>query len=42
MDNKSNEQFIIMKSAIESNKQDMKYDKQDYYEKMMNLIEDFK
>ena len=42
MDNKSDEQFIIMQAAIESNKQDMKPNKQDYEEKIMKLTEDFK
>ena len=33
MDNKSDEQFIITQAAIESNKQDMKSNKQDSDEK---------
>ena len=37
IDNKSDEQFIIMQAAIESNKQDMKPNKQDYEEKIMKL-----
>ena len=39
MDNKSDEQFIIMKAAIEDNKQEMKSNKQDYDEKMAILSE---
>ena len=39
MDNKSDEQFIILQSTIESNKQDMKSNKQESDEKMMNLTE---
>ena len=35
MENKSDNQFIIMKGAIEANKQDMKSNKQDSDEKMM-------
>ena len=42
MDNKSDENFIIIQAAIESNKQDMKSNKQYSDEKMMNLTEDFK
>ena len=42
MDNKSDEQFIIMKVTIEANKQDIKDNKQDSDEKMMKLTEDFK
>ena len=42
MDNKSDEQFIIMQAAIEANKQQMKNNKQDSDEKMMKLTEDFK
>ena len=36
-DNKSDEQFIIMKSAIEFNKQEMKSNRQDSDNKMMKL-----
>ena len=42
MDNKPNEQFIIIQAAIESNNKEMKYNKQDSGEKMTNLTEDFK
>ena len=42
MDKKSDENFITMQAAIESNKQEMKAKKQDSDEKMMKLIEDFK
>ena len=37
MDNKYDEQFIIMKSAIEFNKQEMKSNRQDSDNKMMKL-----
>ena len=36
------EQFIIIKSTIEANKQYMKSNKKDSDEKMIKLIEDFK
>ena len=39
MDNKSDEHFIIVISAIESNKQEMKANKKDYDEKIMKLAE---
>ena len=42
MDNKSDEQFIVMQATIESNKQDMKYNKQEYDDKKMKFTEDFK
>ena len=42
MDNKSDEQFMIMKSKIKSKKQDIEANKNDYYEKMMKLTEDLK
>ena len=42
MDNSSDEQIIIMKAKIETNKQDLKANKQDSDEKMMNLTEYFK
>ena len=42
MDNNSDEQFIIMQAAIEYNKQEIKANKQDSDDKMMNLTEDFK
>ena len=42
MDNNSDEQFIIMKAAIESSKQHMKSKKHDSDKKMMNITEDFK
>ena len=42
MDNKSGEKFIIMKYANESNKKEMKYNKQYSDEKTMNITEDFK
>ena len=42
MDNDSDEHFITTQSTIESNKQYMKYNKQDSDEKMMKLPEDFK
>ena len=42
MDNKSDENFIIIPATIESKKQDMKANTQYSYEKMMNLTEDFK
>ena len=42
MDNKYDEQFIIMQATIKSNKQEIKSNKQDSDEKMMNLTEDFK
>ena len=42
MDNKSYEQFIIIQSTIEANKQEIKYNKQYYDEKMMKLIKYFK
>ena len=42
MDNKTDEQFIIMQATIEENKQDMKSNEQDYDKKRMNLTEDFK
>ena len=42
MDKKSDEQFIIIKSAIKANKQDMKSNKKDSDNKMMKLTEDFK
>ena len=42
MDNNYDEQFIITQVTIESNTRDMKTNKQDYDEKMINLTEDFK
>ena len=42
MDNKSDEQFIIMQATIEANNQDMKSNKQDSDEKTMNITEKFK
>ena len=42
IDNKYVEQFIIMKSSIEENKQEMKSNNQDSDEKMINLTEKFK
>ena len=42
MDNKSDEKFIITQAAIEANKKEMKYNKQDSDKKMMNPTEDFK
>ena len=42
MDNSSDEQIIIMQAKIETNKQDLKANKQDSDEKMMNLTEYFK
>ena len=42
MDNKSDEQFIIMQATIETNKQDMRSNKQESDKKMMNTTEDFK
>ena len=38
MNNNSDEQFIIIEAAIESNKQEMKAKKQESDEKIMNLI----
>ena len=42
MDNKCNDQFIIIKSSIEASRQDMKSNKQDPDEKTMKLTEYFK
>ena len=42
MDNKYGENSIIVQATIEANKQEMRANKQDYHEKMMNLTEDFK
>ena len=42
MDNKSDEQFLIIQAKIEANKQDMKANNKDSDDKMMNFIEDFK
>ena len=42
MDNNYDEQFIIMQATIETNKQDMKSNKQDSGDKMMKATEDFK
>ena len=42
MDKNLYEQFIIMQDAIESNKQDIKYNKQEPDEKIRNLTKDFK
>ena len=42
MDNRSDEQFIIMKNTIEANKQKTKSNKQDSDEKIMKLTEYFK
>ena len=39
MDNKSDEQFIIMQAAIETKKQEMRFNKQDSDEKMKKSIE---
>ena len=41
MDSKSEEQFIVMQDIIEANKEEMKSNKQDYDEKIMNLTEYF-
>ena len=38
MDKKVDDQFIITQSPIESNKKYMRSNKQEYDEKMMNLI----
>ena len=42
MDKISDEQFIIMQSKIEVNKQYTKANNQDPDDKMMKIIEDFK
>ena len=42
MDNKYDTQLIIMQSPIESNKKEMKSNKQNSDDKMMNPTEDFK
>ena len=42
MENNSDEQFIIIKSAIEVNKQEIKSNKQDSDEKMMQSTETLK
>ena len=42
MDNKSDEQFIIMQAATEANKQEMKSNKQYSDEKLKFIPEDFK
>ena len=42
MDNKSDEHFIVMKATIESNKKEIKVNKQYSDEKMMKLAEYFK
>ena len=42
IDNKCVGQFIIMRSSIEENKQEMKSNNQDSDEKMINLTEKFK
>ena len=42
MQNKSYEQFIITQATIEANKQETKYNKQDYNDKMTKFKEDFK
>ena len=42
MDNKYDEQLIIMKTAIEDNKQEMKANNQDSDEKMLKLSEEEK
>ena len=42
IDNKCVEQFIIMRSSIEENKQEMKSNNQESDEKMINLTEKFK
>ena len=39
IDNNPDEQFIIMQSTIESNKQEMKSNKQESDEKTINLTE---
>ena len=39
MDKKSNEQFIIIKAAIDSNKQEMKSNKKDSDDKITKLSE---
>ena len=40
--NKYYELFIIMQVPIEANKQDMKFNKQDFDDKIMKFTEDFK
>ena len=42
MYNKSYEKSIITQATTESNRQDMKSNKQEYDEKKMKLTEDFK
>ena len=42
MDNKYDKQFLIMKSTIEANNQEMKPKKKESEEKVMKLTEDFK
>ena len=42
MENESDEHFIGMQDAIESNKQEMESNKQDYDEKMMQFRVKFK
>ena len=42
MENKSDEKFIVIQAAIESNNQDMKSNEQDSDEKMKKFIEYFK
>ena len=42
MDNKYDQQFIITQAKIESKNQDIKSNKQDSDEKIVNLTEDFK
>ena len=42
MNNRSAEQFFIIKSTIEGKNQEMKANKKDSDEKMVNITEDFK
>ena len=42
MDNKYDENFIVLQAAIEDNKQEIKSKNQHYDDKMMKLTEDFK
>ena len=42
MDNKSDEQFMIMKTTIKYKKHEIKANKKDCNEKMMKLTEDLK
>ena len=42
MDNKSDEQFLIMQGSIEANNQEMKSNKQYSDDKMIKVTSDFK